>query len=181
MGQRASTGIALGVLSLWAFLNVSPALAQAGSTGGAIGKQDKSISGDQAVTPSPAGERRKPAQNVRPNESPDRACARLSADIGGTWSSQSPSAVSENIRPTGCNFTATLSTQLFNHSIRGHYAGNSTFSITIDRINRMTGCATVMSGSMKVTSGTQMLTVITHSDGKCDLPANFAETRTWTR
>jgi|SRR5579871_2344332 len=43
--RRASIGFAFLALSLWAFANVLSALAQAGSTGGTIGKQDKSISG----------------------------------------------------------------------------------------------------------------------------------------
>jgi len=45
MRRRASIGVPLLGLSLLAFANVSSALAQAGSTGGTIGKQDKSISG----------------------------------------------------------------------------------------------------------------------------------------
>jgi hypothetical protein len=45
MMRRASFRIALLALSHLAFSNASPALAQAGSTGGTIGKQDKSISG----------------------------------------------------------------------------------------------------------------------------------------
>jgi len=47
MRRRASIGIGLLALSHLAFANVSSALAQAGSTGGTIGKQDKSISGGE--------------------------------------------------------------------------------------------------------------------------------------
>jgi len=47
MRWRASFGIALLVLSHLVSANVSSALAQAGSTGGTIGKQDKSISGGE--------------------------------------------------------------------------------------------------------------------------------------
>ena len=45
MRHRASIGIALLVLSHLAFANASSALAQAGSTGGTVGKIDKSVSG----------------------------------------------------------------------------------------------------------------------------------------
>jgi len=45
MMRRASIGIVLLALSHLAFANASSALAQAGSTGGTIGKQEKSISG----------------------------------------------------------------------------------------------------------------------------------------
>jgi hypothetical protein len=57
MRRRASIGIALLALSHLASANASSALAQAGSTGGTVGKQDKSISGGEdadeprAVTP----------------------------------------------------------------------------------------------------------------------------------
>jgi hypothetical protein len=49
MRRRAFIGFALLALSHFAFANVSSALAQAGSTGGTIGKQDKSISGDGPI------------------------------------------------------------------------------------------------------------------------------------
>jgi hypothetical protein len=54
MRQRASIGIALLTLSHLAFANASSALAQAGSTGGTIGKRDKSISGGEEVPSSRA-------------------------------------------------------------------------------------------------------------------------------
>ena len=47
MMRRASIGIALLALSHLSFANASSAFAQAGSTGGTIGKQDKSISGGE--------------------------------------------------------------------------------------------------------------------------------------
>jgi hypothetical protein len=49
MRWRASIGIALLAPSHLAFANASSALAQAGSTGGTVGKQDKSISGGEDV------------------------------------------------------------------------------------------------------------------------------------
>lgn len=158
------------------------AFAQAGSTGGVIGKQDKSISGDGEAPPAAHGAgKRPPTQAAKPNEGTGSACGRIPANIGGTWNSSSPSPVSEDIRQTGCSFVATLSTQLFNHAISGRYSSGSNFSLTIARTNRMTECTTVMFGSMKVISAAQMQWVITGTDGKCDLSANFTETRTWTR
>jgi hypothetical protein len=49
MRRRAFIGFALLALSHFTFANVTAALAQAGSTGGTIGKQDKSISGGVEV------------------------------------------------------------------------------------------------------------------------------------
>lgn len=63
MVRFASIGIALLALSLLAFANVSSALAQAGSTGGSIGKRDKSISGgeEEAERPRAAPRAKRPA------------------------------------------------------------------------------------------------------------------------
>jgi hypothetical protein len=68
----AWNGIALLVLSHLAFANVSSALAQAGSIGGSIGKQDKSISGsEEADRPRAVPHPKRPAAN----------------DINGVWGS----------------------------------------------------------------------------------------------
>jgi hypothetical protein len=64
MRWRASIGFALLALSLFAFANVTPALAQAGSTGGTIGKQDKSISGGGEERREPQGSRAKPSGHL---------------------------------------------------------------------------------------------------------------------
>jgi hypothetical protein len=63
MMRCASIGIALLALSLLAFASVSFALAQAGSTGGSIGKRDKSISGgeEEAERPRAAPRAKRPA------------------------------------------------------------------------------------------------------------------------
>jgi hypothetical protein len=72
MRWRASIGFALLALSHLAFANASPALAQAGSTGGIIGKQDKSLSGsEEADRPGTAPLEKRPAANTR--ETPSRA------------------------------------------------------------------------------------------------------------
>jgi hypothetical protein len=62
MVRCASIGFALLALSLLAFANVSSALAQAGSTGGSIGKRDKSISGgEETERPRAAPRAKRPA------------------------------------------------------------------------------------------------------------------------
>jgi hypothetical protein len=57
MRWRSSIVIASLVLSHLAFANASSALAQAGSTGGTVGKQDKSISGGEERTEPSGGTR----------------------------------------------------------------------------------------------------------------------------
>jgi hypothetical protein len=64
--RRAPIGIAALVVSLAAFAHGSPALAQAGSTGGAIGKQGKSVSGgEESSSPSEGQERHRVKREIR--------------------------------------------------------------------------------------------------------------------
>ena len=72
MRQRASIGIALLTLSHLALANVSSALAQAGTTGGTIGKQDKSISGsEEADRPRAAAPAKRPTARKREPTRPE--------------------------------------------------------------------------------------------------------------
>jgi hypothetical protein len=156
--------------------------AQAGSAGGTIGKQDKSISGDQEVRSSSPGARKNTSTRAaRTNERAGSACEGIPVNITGTWNSSSPSSVSEDVRQTGCNFVATLSAPFFHHVITGRHLGGSDFSLKVVRTNQTTGCTTVMLGSVTVISGSQMQWIVTGTDGKCDLSANYKETRMWTR
>jgi hypothetical protein len=164
-------GLAVGMFSVPCVAQVQP-----GSTGGSIGKIDKSISGgESAAEPSvPAKSRAKGAPD---ESSPARQCA----NIEGVWNSSAPSSVSENIRQNGCNFSGTLTTALFNHTISGKYLGSSNYSISITRTNKITACTTVMNGRMTLESGAGFRTDIASTDGRCDLPVNFTEARMWTR
>ena len=103
MGQRAVIGIALVALSYLAFAKVTSALAQAGSTGGSVGKQDKSISGDSAPEKPGAATASEPGRSVaRPNR----------PDQGPLQSGQydvvaSGYASTFTIKVTGSNFSGT--------------------------------------------------------------------------
>jgi hypothetical protein len=82
MRPCASIGIALLTLSHLAFANVSSALAQAGSTGGTVGKQDKSISGGaEADRPRAAPHSKRSAAKTQETPSGHSCNA-----IVGTWS-----------------------------------------------------------------------------------------------
>jgi hypothetical protein len=80
MKRRASIGIALLGLSAFGFTNPPPALAQAGSIGGTIGKQDKSISGSEQA-PRAASHPNRPAAKTQ-QASSGHSCGR----IVGRWS-----------------------------------------------------------------------------------------------
>jgi hypothetical protein len=83
MLRCASIGIALLALSLLAFATVSSALAQAGSTGGSIGKRDKSISGgeEEVARPRATPRAKRPAA-----VNSDRA-SNSGVSISGLWGS----------------------------------------------------------------------------------------------
>ena len=79
--RRTSIGIALLALSHLAFANVSSALAQAGSIGGTIGNQDKTISGGEEVDrPRAAPHPKRPA-----TKSQERSSGRSCDRIVGNW------------------------------------------------------------------------------------------------
>jgi hypothetical protein len=167
----------------------SLAFGQAGSIGGTIGKTDKSVSGVEEPR-APAKSRSKGQRRVDGGGSDQSSQASGAGrnpvraqcpDIDGVWNSPSPSSVSEIIRQTGCRYSATLTTLLFNHAISGRYLGDSNYSLTIVRTNKATGCTTVMYGRMTSVSGAGFQTITSGTDGRCDLPANFTETRSWTR
>lgn len=83
MRWRTSIGIIVLALSHLVSANASSALAQAGSTGGTIGKQDKSVSGDSpAVESAPAA---KPRPRRSANDAPARANGESCGRISGTW------------------------------------------------------------------------------------------------
>src|SRR5260370_561889 len=82
MRRRAFIGIALLALTHLAFEDVSSARAQAGSTGGTIGKQDKSISAGEAE-----GSARAAPYPKRPSAKPQRTSSGHSCGkIVGRWS-----------------------------------------------------------------------------------------------
>ena len=81
MRRRVPIGLALLALSHWAFVDVSSALAQAGSTGGTIGKQDKSISGDRPELDRPHAAPPAKRSIANPRGKSDASCGK----IVGTW------------------------------------------------------------------------------------------------
>jgi len=81
MRRQASIGIVALAMSHLAFGSTSPALAQAGSVGGSIGKQDKSISGGEE-----AGRPRASSLPKRSAAKTETQSARSCNRIVGTWS-----------------------------------------------------------------------------------------------
>jgi hypothetical protein len=86
MRRRASIGIALLALSHLAFANVSSALAQAGSIGGTIGKENKSVSGGEELqVPAPKRSGSKSLNSAIINQSEESKFGRGCGRIVGVW------------------------------------------------------------------------------------------------
>jgi hypothetical protein len=85
----ASGGAAMGVVAVLALaLHAAPALAQ-GSTGGSIGKQDKSISGDQGGGGGVRSAPRERSRSERPAKRSGGGEGGGGGNFDGTWSSAS--------------------------------------------------------------------------------------------
>jgi len=94
MGKRSTQIRVAGLIAVFAALaSASPVLAQAGSTGGIIGKQDKSVSGGEELTrphhAAPATKREKitaaTVNDAGPRDTKEASCA--NKIVGLKWSS----------------------------------------------------------------------------------------------
>jgi hypothetical protein len=127
MRRHAFIGIALLALSLFAFANVTSALAQAGSTGGTISKTDKSISGD-ANEPKRARTKVKAhttdSSQVRVNKFIGCYHDDASRDLSGDNSSGADMSAARCIKICGSLGFTYAGTQYGNHCFCGnHYGG----------------------------------------------------------
>jgi hypothetical protein len=104
MRRRASIGIGLLALSHFAIVNVSSALAQAGSTGGTIGKQNKSISGeDHSARPAERSKRsvRTHDENKKISTNNDGTGGQTATSLRGYWRIQVNCGSSQNMLERG--------------------------------------------------------------------------------
>jgi len=130
MRRRASIGIAVLALSYLVCANASSALAQAGSTGGTIGKQDKSVSGGNE---SAAARPRSPKPNLRPD---------LCGKMHGVWNT----SVNSNLGPLTIKSDGTMTQGVFSGTwtcdtdvFNATWYGNAT-KCTISRNGRQFSC-----------------------------------------
>jgi hypothetical protein len=129
MNRRASIGIALLALSHLAFANGSSALAQAGSTGGTIGKTDKSISGGEAA-PETQTRTKSRSKGQRPIDQ-GNADQPLGVSFSGRWAWSAECSSGHwqgefNLAPTSRgNFNGSFGSTLLGTIADGHINGAS--------------------------------------------------------
>ena len=126
-----------------------PALAQ-GSTGGSIGKQDKSISGDQDGGSSRSTSRERPSKSERSSKSRSGGGGGGSSSFDGTWASASFGRTTCSDKTTAVvaisggrmvsdGFTGTVSGS---GSVRGVWAGSGLSATVSGRISGNSGSGT---------------------------------------
>jgi hypothetical protein len=172
MGQREFLGILGGAaISLVIFALGAEALAQAGSTGGSIGKRDKSLSGVED-TPTP----REPAAPSHRRVHPEPE-ARASASVDGHWRWSCDCASGKsfqgtfNFTQTGSDFTGEMmqSGGGANGSVSGGKVsgGRVTFMVTLTNIIERTEHWTGRLGGGHIQG-----TLTTRFDGNCEFKAD---------
>jgi hypothetical protein len=124
VGRLVAIAFVSGILA-W-FAAGTTAFAQAGSTGGSVGKQDKSISGGEAA-PS-----QNPPASKKPLERTDEQTHNSSAaSLAGSWNWTAQCALNA---PSGVFVISQVSGTQFSGSFLGDYPGSLSGKIAGDRI-----------------------------------------------
>ena len=165
LGVLGGTAISLVICAL-----VAQALAQGGSTGGSIGKRNKSVSGVEDA-PGPREPAAPPHRRVRPEHE-----ARGSASVNGHWRWSCDCASGKSFRgtfsfaQTGSDFTGTMTQQTSaSGTVSGGKAsgGGVSFTVTltniVERTEHWTG---------RLTGGHMQGTLTTQFDGACQFTAD---------
>ena len=100
-------------------------------------------------------------------------------NLAGSWASNSDFVV--GLEQVGCDLHSTFTqARGYNHSIQGQCAGGQcTWSVS--RHDLSNGCRTVLYGVATMLDYNHFRTVVTGSDGRCELPQNYSETRIYRR
>ncbi len=100
-------------------------------------------------------------------------------NLSGTWASNDDFAI--GLEQVGCELHSTYTqAQGYDHSIQGRCAGGEC-SWRVFRRALSTGCRTVLFGTATLLDANHFRTVVTGSDGRCDLPPSYSETRIYRR
>ncbi len=100
-------------------------------------------------------------------------------DLRGTWASNSDFTI--GLQQAGCDVQSTFTqAQGYDHSIQGQCAGNQcTWSVS--RHDLSNDCQTVLYEVATMLDSNHFRTVVNGSDGRCELPSNYSETRIYRR
>jgi hypothetical protein len=100
-------------------------------------------------------------------------------NLSGNWASNSDFSI--GLQQIGCNLHSTYTqARGYNHSIQGQCAGNQC-TWTVFRHDLSNGCQTALYGVATMLDYNHFQTIVTGSDGQCELPQNYSETRIYRR
>ena len=100
-------------------------------------------------------------------------------NLAGNWASNSDFVI--GLQQVGCDLRSTFTqARGYDHSIQGQCAG-SQCTWSVYRHDLSNGCHTVLYGVATMLDPNHFRTVVTGSDGRCELPQNYSETRIYRR
>lgn len=107
--------------------------------------------------------------------------AALAMNFTGRWKGQEADAIILDIHDDGTTVWGETLPPGSNHWISGTHASEIKVDISVTRRNSNTGCVTVMYGYWVLIGPSAFRWEITGTDGRCDLAANYQETRIFQR
>lgn len=111
----------------------------------------------------------------------DIALTQNSDSFGGMWRASESDGLIMDVQDSGQSIRSEVYSGGFDHAIEGKHTSSVKAYITIHRKNISTGCETRMYGTWSLIGANQLRSNISGTDGRCDLPTNFQETRIWNR
>ena len=100
-------------------------------------------------------------------------------NLRGNWASNSDFTI--GLQQSGCDLQSTFTrAHGYEHSIQGQCAGNQC-TWTVSRQELSNGCQTVLYGVATMLDPNHFRTLVNGSDGRCELPRNYSETRIYRR
>jgi hypothetical protein len=108
---------------------------------------------------------------------PDRSAPTECPAINGRWHSDGNSITLDMVQ-SECNISSVFSGPTQSHVLKGSWAKGQ-YHFEIKRTGN--GCTTTMYGTFVNISATEMTSMISGTDGKCELGANFNEQLLWRK
>ena len=116
-----------------------------------------------------------PIYPARAQQAPGQECVNLA----GTWASNSDFTIGLEQVGCGLHFTFTQA-RGYDHAIQGECAGNQC-SWSVYRHDLSNRCQTVLYGVATMLDSNHFGTIVTGSDGRCELSQNYSEIRIYRR
>jgi|JI10StandDraft_1071094.scaffolds.fasta_scaffold2287419_1 hypothetical protein len=101
----------------------------------------------------------------------------FAGNFGGYWKDRNMDGSVFIYTDDGYNVRGTLSSREYEHTFSGNHQSPDSAYINITRVNRNSGCITVMYARITMVNPYTINQQIMGSDGRCDVPVNYTEFR----